>query len=156
MKDLTGLRFEKVELNGRFVKEFLGKDGATYTRVKLPFKASFITGNNTTVDLSNYSFIIPSSQATRDVYVSAGNVYYIYHLSICTEATYNVQRRKLRDDATKNITEDGVWLNPPSDFEVIHLQVSGADIVSAINKANNDYEEYKRLRNEQRAEAVEG
>ena len=155
MRNFDGMKVETVHLNGKFVNEFIAKKtGEPLVKVKLPYKATFTTANGTEVDLSNFTFILSSCDAPRDVYISEGMIYYIYTLAIRPDAYYSLMRRKLRDDKEKKVTEDGVWLNDPSDFELVHFNIKGSDVLAAIHKANSEYGEYKRSRDEQTAKTI--
>jgi len=155
MRNYDGMRVETTHLNGKFINEFMSKKTNEHLiKVKMPYQAKFTTGNGTEVDLSNFTFILSSAEATRDVYLSEGIVYYIYTLQIRPDAYYSLIKRRLRDGKEKNIDATGTWLNDPSDFEIVHYNIKGEDILAAIDKANNEYFNYKRSRDEQTAEKI--
>ena len=155
MRNYDGMRVETIQLNGRFINEFTSKKtNEDLLKVKMPYKASFTTANGTVVDLSNFTFILSSTEATRDVYLSSGAAYYIYTLQIRPDAYYSLIKRRLREGKEKNVDALGYWLNDPSDFEIVHYNIQGVDILSAIEKANDEYFNYKRLKDEQTAEEI--
>lgn len=143
MTIINKITVEKVSISGNYVKEITAKDGKEYIIVRLPYKA--ITSNQ---DLSNYTFISDTINTEKEVFMSNGSVKTLYHVGIYPEATYKIQRRKLKDGAVKMLTDDGKWLNTADDFEVLTSTAKGSALIDAIKSANENYLEYKRAQNE--------